>query len=99
MTISTDKCEFKLKLQAEDDSCRLQCPLKTIIQIEDSSMPMQVKFAVQEGYNHDSIVTLLMQKKQIAMSTEMWRNESKQKLYILSRHATTVICSEYASIS
>ena len=33
------------------------------------------------------------------MSTEMRRNESKQKLYILSRHATTVICCEYASIS
>ena len=63
MTISTDKCGFKLKLQAEVASCRLQCPLKTIIQIEDSSMPMQVKFAVQDGYNHDSIVTSLIAKE------------------------------------
>ena len=44
-------------------SCWLQCPLKTIIQIEDSSVPIQVKFAVQEGYNHDSIVTSLIAKE------------------------------------
>ena len=53
----------KLKLKAEVASCRLQCPLKTIIQIEDMSMPMQVKFADQEGYNHDSIVTSLIAKE------------------------------------
>ena len=63
MTISTNKCGCKLKLQAEVASCRLQCPLKTIIQIEDSSIPMQVKFTVKEGYNHDSIVTSLIAKR------------------------------------
>ena len=49
-------------MQAGVASCRPQCTLKTIIQIEDSSMPMQVKFAVKEGYNHDSIVTLITTK-------------------------------------
>ena len=53
----------KLKLQGEVASCRLQCPLKTIIQIEDSSIPMQVKFAVKKGYNYDSIVRSLIAKE------------------------------------
>ena len=38
--------------------------MNTIIQMEDSSMPMQVKqLTVQEGYNHDSIVTSLITTK------------------------------------
>ena len=59
---SSWSCKLKLQAEvaAEVASCRLQCPLKTIIQIEDSIMPMQVKFAIQESYNHDSIVTSLI---------------------------------------
>ena len=49
--------------QAEVASCRPQCPSKNIIQIEDSSMPVQVKFAIKEGCNHDSIVTSLITMK------------------------------------
>ena len=64
-------------VKAEVASCRPQCLLKTIIQIEDSSMPMQVKFAVKEGYNHDSIETSL-----IAKNTQCNVNRNEKKCYL-----------------
>ena len=64
-------------VQAEIASCRPQCPLKNITQIEDWSIPMQVKFAVNEGYNHDSIVTSLITTKP---SCNVNRNAKKMKL-------------------
>ena len=68
--------EWPVKVQAEVASCRPPCPLKTIIQMEDSSKLMQVKFETQEGCKQ--------------MSTELRRIEIEQKLYELARHATTI---------
>ena len=79
----------KLKLQAEVASCWLQCPLKTIILIEDLSMPIQVKFAVQEGYNHDSIVISLIAKEtnwNVDRKAKKWNeSETIQNYHVLQQ--------------
>ena len=78
--ISTDKCGCKLKLQVADHSTSSRPQSKLKIRVCSRRSPMQVKCAVKEGYNHDSIVTSLITKITKCNVTEMRRNKYVQMM-------------------
>ena len=104
MTISTDICGFKLKLQTEVASWG--CKLLTTMPIEDHNPNWRFEYAdtsqihssgrLQPRFNCN-IINCKRNKLQCQQKREemkLSRNYPK-----LSRHATTVICCKYASIS